>query len=225
MLHDMESRVIIMKNVWTQFRQTKSKPSRTRRNCIVRFYSPESKWWWHQHTLKWRGLLMFDSDEQSLKREEKNVLDQNVNGKEVKRVIYFLIAKQSPQKSWRQKAGEQQLKLLILWSFTSGPTFFAFYVVCRPMAQFWSFLSLPFLASSIVVHRSLHPRRNANDTMLLLSPSERKTSSVVVADWKIARNEERFSSCLISFRVACCATGNMRAPIVSLNAHFLLRAR
>lgn len=39
--------------------------------------------------------------------------------KEVKRVIYFLIARKM-----KTKDSKQQLKLLILWSFTSRPTFF-----------------------------------------------------------------------------------------------------
>lgn len=59
----------------------------------------------HQHNYIQERVA--DSTEQF--REEKNVLDQNVNGKEVKRVIYFLIARKM-----KTKDSEQQLKLLIL---------------------------------------------------------------------------------------------------------------
>lgn len=128
MLHDMESRVIIMKNV------EPDTETKERRNCIVRPLDA--------HETK---MIMMMAPTQAVegcwgersdfrKRDEKNVLDQNVNGKEVKRVIYF----------WKRALRQQQLKLLILWSFTSWSNLFRISRRLPPDGKLWSFSSPSF---------------------------------------------------------------------------------
>lgn len=105
MLHDRESRVIIMKNV---------EPG----DCSLYFFKTDyddGK----THTAHVQGCGIrgcSDSNEKFLKRDEKNVLDQNVNRNEVKRVIYSSIAKNEDK---RQQATIEVADSLIFHSWSN----------------------------------------------------------------------------------------------------------
>lgn len=130
MLHDVESRVIINEKCWTQHKESAG----------IALFAVFSNWWWwwHRHTHTQRQARVAGTI--SEKENEKNVLDQNVNGKEVNRVIYFW----SKHRKSDSKTKGSESNNWSCWFFDLSlvvPTFFAFRVVCRPMANFDPFLS------------------------------------------------------------------------------------
>lgn len=140
-------------------------PTKKGRNCIVRCsfcqendYDDGS----NQPTLLcwgWRARNFRKRD------ERKNPLDQNVNGKEVKRVIYFW-SQEEMSEDKRQQQQEQQSMLLILWSFTRFQPFFRNASRLPTDGKLWSFACFP-------VHFSIvGSQRNVNDTQCVIKRRE-----------------------------------------------------